>query len=138
MRSLDLLFATMPIPGHVVPLLPIARALASRGHRVRWCTGRVFEERIVATGAEFVAMDAATDHNGRNISELFPERARLTGVAKLRYDMTALFFDPIPAQVADLRRALDQHPADLVLHDTATWARRCWSRSAGHVPSLSG
>ncbi len=119
MRSLDLLFATMPIPGHVVPLLPIARALTSRGHRVRWCTGRAFEERIVAAGAEFVAMDPATDHNGRNVSELFPERARLTGVAKLRYDMTAVFFDPIPAQVADLRRALDEHPADLVLHDTA-------------------
>ncbi|KOV81755.1 glycosyltransferase [Nocardia sp. NRRL S-836] len=119
MRSLDLLFATVPMPGHVVPLLPIARALVSRGHRVRWCTGRVFEERVVATGAEFVAMDPAIDHNGRNVSDLFPERARLTGVAKLRHDLVSLFLDPIPAQVADLRRALDAQPADLVLHDSA-------------------
>ncbi|MGW3965152.1 glycosyltransferase [Amycolatopsis sp. NPDC005003] len=116
---LDLLFATMPVPGHVGPLLPIARALAARGHQVRWCSGQVFAERIRATGAEFVAMDPAIDHLGRNIDELFPERTRLNGVAKLRYDMRSVFLEPIPAQVADLRRELDRRPADLVLHDAA-------------------
>ncbi|MET9633730.1 nucleotide disphospho-sugar-binding domain-containing protein [Lentzea sp. NPDC006480] len=116
---MDLLFATMPVPGHVVPLLPIARALIDHGHRVRWCTGRVFEDRITATGAEFVAMDPSIDHMGRNVDTLFPERTKLKGVAKLRYDMRAVFLDPIPAQVSDLRRLLTQRPADLVLHDTA-------------------
>lgn len=119
MPSLDLLFATMPVPGHVVPLLPIARALTERGHRVRWCTGRVFADRIAATGAEFVPMAESIDHLGRNVDELFPERTRLKGVAKLRHDMTAVFLDPIPAQVADLRRVLADRPADLILHDTA-------------------
>jgi UDP:flavonoid glycosyltransferase YjiC (YdhE family) len=109
----------MPVPGHVVPLLPIARALTERGHHVRWCTGEVFADRITATGAEFVAMDPSIDHRGRNVDELFPERVRLKGIAKLRYDMTAVFLDPIPAQVADLRRALAERTADLVLHDAA-------------------
>jgi MGT family glycosyltransferase len=117
MSRLDLLFATMPVPGHVAPLLPIARALTERGHRVRWCTGRVFEGRITATGAEFLAMDPSIDHNGRNVDELFPARTGLKGVAKLRYDMRAVFLDPIPAQVGDLRRAIEQRPADLILHD---------------------
>ncbi|MGI5506766.1 glycosyltransferase [Lentzea sp. CA-135723] len=118
MSPLNLLFATMPVPGHVAPLLPIARALTERGHHVRWCTGRVFEEKITATGAQFVAMDPSIDHRGRNVDELFPERTRLKGVAKLRYDMRAVFLDPIPAQVDDLRRACAE-PVDLVLHDTA-------------------
>ncbi|MFI6099243.1 glycosyltransferase [Lentzea sp. NPDC051213] len=115
----DLLFATMPVPGHVVPLLPIARALTARGHRVRWYTGRVFADRITAVGAEFVAMDPSIDHNGRNVDELFPQRVKLKGVAKLRYDMNAVFLDPIPTQVTGLQRVLAERPADLVLHDTA-------------------
>jgi UDP:flavonoid glycosyltransferase YjiC (YdhE family) len=119
MPALDLLVATMPVPGHVAPLLPIARALAERGHRVRWCTGRVFAGQVTAAGAEFVAMDPSIDHCGRNVDELFPERNRLKGVAKLRYDMRAVFLDPIPAQIADLRRLLADRPSDLVLHDTA-------------------
>ncbi|MDX8036413.1 hypothetical protein SK803_39990 [Lentzea sp. BCCO 10_0856] len=116
---MDLLFATMPVPGHVAPLLPIARALTSRGHRVRWCTGRVFEDRVTATGAEFIAMDPSIDHLGRNVDELFPDRTRLKGIAKLRYDMRSVFLDPIPAQVDDLRRALTARSADVVLHDAA-------------------
>ncbi|MFI9389066.1 glycosyltransferase [Kutzneria sp. NPDC052558] len=116
---IDLLFATMPVPGHVVPLLPIARELTARGHRVRWYTGRVFADRIAAAGAEFVAMDPSIDHQGRNVDELFPERVRLKGIAKLRYDMRAVFLDPIPAQVEGLRRELDRQPADLILHDAA-------------------
>lgn len=119
MPRLNLLFATMPVPGHVVPLLPIARALIERGHHVRWCTGEVFAARIAATGAEFVAMDPSIDHQGRNADELFPERTRLKGIAKLRYDMTEVFLDPIPAQVGDLRRVLAERPADLVVHDAA-------------------
>ncbi|MFD4676096.1 glycosyltransferase [Lentzea sp. NPDC058450] len=119
MKRLDLLFATMPVPGHVVPLLPIARALTARGHGVRWCTGRQFADRITATGAEFVAMNPSIDHQGRNVDELFPERRKLKGVAKLRYDMTAVFLDPVPSQVDDLRRILGGRGADLVLHDTA-------------------
>ncbi|MFD4674259.1 glycosyltransferase [Lentzea sp. NPDC058450] len=118
MSPLNLLFATMPVPGHVAPLLPIARALTERGHHVRWCTGRVFEDRIAATGARFVAMDPSIDHRGRNVDELFPERTRLKGVAKLRYDIRAVFLDPIPTQLDDLRRAANE-PVDLVLHDTA-------------------
>ncbi|RDI17922.1 glycosyltransferase [Lentzea flaviverrucosa] len=116
---LNLLFATMPVPGHVAPLLPIARALTERGNHVRWCTGRVFADRIAATGAEFVEMDPSIDHQGRNVDELFPERAKLKGITKLRYDMTAVFLDPIPTQVGDLRKALAERPADLVLHDAA-------------------
>ncbi|MCR3754111.1 glycosyltransferase [Lentzea californiensis] len=116
---LNLLFATMPVPGHVAPLLPIARELTERGHHVRWCTGRVFADRIAATGAEFVEMDPSIDHQGRNVDELFPERAKLKGITKLRYDMNAVFLDPIPAQVGDLRKALAERPADLVLHDAA-------------------
>ncbi|MEU0884264.1 hypothetical protein ABZ345_37210 [Lentzea sp. NPDC005914] len=108
---MDLLFATMP--GHVAPLLPIARALTSRGHRVRWCTGRVFADRITATGAEFVAMDPSIDHLGRNVDELFPERTKLNGVALARAPGSATLVPSSP--------------------DTATGPSR-WKRMAGSFP----
>ncbi|GAA2805883.1 glycosyltransferase [Crossiella cryophila] len=109
----------MPVPGHVGPLLPIARALVERGHRVTWCTGRVFAERITATGAGFAPMNAEHDHLGRSIDELFPERARLRGLAQLRFDMRRIFLDPIPAQVADLRALSTDRSVDALIYDSS-------------------
>lgn len=34
------LICTLPMPGHVNPGLPIARALTNRGHEVVWYTGQ--------------------------------------------------------------------------------------------------
>ncbi|MBM7863496.1 hypothetical protein [Lentzea nigeriaca] len=42
--------------------------------------------------------------------------------------MRAVFLDPIPAQVADLRRIPTSRPADLVLHDTAYVGARVLGR----------
>ncbi|MBE9182473.1 hypothetical protein IQ268_28390 [Oculatella sp. LEGE 06141] len=48
------LIATIPVVGHVSPMLPIAQTLISRGHEVWWYTGALFQERIAAIGARFV------------------------------------------------------------------------------------
>lgn len=42
------LFATQPITGHVLPALPLVRALVERGHAVAWYAGARFRERIEA------------------------------------------------------------------------------------------
>ena len=44
-------FATMPLPGHTRPALPIARALVERSHSVRWLAGAAFAGQIEAVGA---------------------------------------------------------------------------------------
>lgn len=111
------LFASIPQAGHTAPLVPIARELTARGHRVRWLGGRQFADQIRSTGAEFAPLSESIDHNGRNVDEVFPARQALRGLAKLRYDLCAVFIEPIPAQLADLRRLHDEEPADLVVHD---------------------
>jgi UDP:flavonoid glycosyltransferase YjiC (YdhE family) len=112
------LFATMPLAGHVNPGLPIARALVERGHVVRWYTGRQFRAAIETTGASFAPMEAGIDPADVSIEERFPERARLSGLAGLRFDLKYLFLDAVPAQVADLQSILRRFPADVVLGDT--------------------
>jgi MGT family glycosyltransferase len=127
-RSLDILIATSPYPGHTAPLLPVARALVDRGHHVRWCAGREFTDDVKSTGAVFEPMDLSTDPDGRAIDEMFPARSTRRGFANLGFDIRSVFLDPIPAQLADLRRLIAQRPADVVVHDA----------DYGGAPALSG
>lgn len=118
-RPLDVLVATSPYSGHITPLVPIARALADRGHHVRWCTGREFADQVKDTGATFEPMHAAGDPDGRAVDEVYPERMALKGIAQLRHDIRSVFLDPIPAQLADLRALVAERPTDVVVHDAA-------------------
>lgn len=127
------LFASIPQPGHTAPLLPIARELTSRGHQVTWCGGREFADQIRSTGAEFTPLSESIDHNGRSVDEVFPERTKLRGIAKLRYDLCAVFIEPIPVQLADLRRL---QPADLIVHDMAFGGAPAFA-ALGGPPSIS-
>ena len=50
-----ILITTVPLHGHVLPALSIARELTARGHEVRWYTGRV-RPQVEAAGATYVPM----------------------------------------------------------------------------------
>jgi MGT family glycosyltransferase len=117
----SIVFATTPADGHTVPALPIARALIERGHRIRWYAGRKYADRIRAIGAEYLPM---SDHDFSlvGLDEYFPERAQLSGIAKLKFDMTDGFARPSRTHLADLRAALDREPADLIVGDTGMGA----------------
>jgi UDP:flavonoid glycosyltransferase YjiC (YdhE family) len=56
-----ILVATVPVIGHIVPILPLARELVARGHEVRWYSGRKHAARIEATGARFLSFTQARD-----------------------------------------------------------------------------
>lgn len=99
-----ILFATVPVEGHVHPLLPIAAELTGRGHRVTWLTGRRFRGPVEATGASFEPLASAHDPGDGGLVDRFPERARLSGLARLTYDLKHVFIDEIPRQSADLER----------------------------------
>src|SRR6185369_14531994 len=100
-----ILICTMPVAGHVNPGLPIARALVGRGHPVAWYTGQHFRAAVEATGARYLPMQAAA---GYDQPKAAAERAgpAQTGLAGFKSDIKQLFLDPMPAQVADLRRIL--------------------------------
>ncbi len=56
-----ILMAAVATPGHVYPMLAIARHLIAQGHQVRVMTGALFRERAEAVGASFVPFDAQVD-----------------------------------------------------------------------------
>jgi MGT family glycosyltransferase len=115
--SRSFLIATMPLVGHVHPLLPIARALVDRGHDVRWYTGRRFRATVEDTGARFEPVSAGIDHPSANLDEVLPGRVGRKGLNGIRYDVKHLFVDPAPVQVTDLRRLVSSERTDAVIAD---------------------
>ena len=107
-----ILFATMPITGHVNPGLPIARKLVSKGHRVSWYTGSKFKAIIESAGCNFIPAGGKLDFDDSNIDQHFPDRRGLTGLAQLKYDLKKIFTEHIVESAKELQNILLATPAD--------------------------
>jgi UDP:flavonoid glycosyltransferase YjiC (YdhE family) len=110
----NILIASIPVHGHVAPLLAVATGLVERGHRVRFTTGSRFETAVGATGATFAALPAGADFDDRNVANRGGEGARISGVKALRRDISEVFLKPARFQYEGLREQLQQ-PTDAVL-----------------------
>ena len=117
----SVLLCSVPVHGHVTPLLTIARSLIHDGVDVRFVTGQRFREAVTAAGAEFVPLPAESDFDDRNLNQAFPERTKLKGLAQLRFDLRHIFLRPMKGQVDALRAALATRPADVVLAEPGFW-----------------
>lgn len=96
---MKLLVTSVPLAGHVHPMIEVVRALVARGHEVHWIAAKEFGPAITATGAKFDASTVAIE----------PVRG---GVKK---QLRGMFIDPAPAQLAELA----DHRADAILADSA-------------------
>ena len=99
-----ILVASVPAVGHINPLVPIVRALCARGHEERWYTGAKYRSKVEAAGAQFVGMMHARDYDDAKAELEFPRRARLRGIAQLKFDMKHVFIDNGPGQLRDLQQ----------------------------------
>jgi UDP:flavonoid glycosyltransferase YjiC (YdhE family) len=95
---------------HTLIALPVAKELVARGHEVVWLGNPSEESRILESGARFIATKDVAESDARLMANPIFD---LEGVAK------AFFGDRLTAQVADLRRALAEFPADCLLNDFA-------------------
>src|SRR5581483_11853788 len=96
-----ILVATVPVIGHIAPMLPLCRALVECGHEVAWYTGRKHQRRVEAAGARFFGYRTASEYDDSRLDETFPERGKLTGVQQLIFDMKHVFIDASTGQCAD-------------------------------------
>jgi MGT family glycosyltransferase len=113
------LIAGTPVPGHIAPLLAVARHLIGRGHEVVLHTASIFRERAQAIGARFVPFLPEIDIDYRRLNEHFPERARLlAGPDQLIFGLKHVFADAMPHQYRGISAILEEFPADAILIDT--------------------
>jgi UDP:flavonoid glycosyltransferase YjiC (YdhE family) len=116
----SIIIASVPIHGHVTPLLSVARHLVARGDRVRFITGARFADAVNATGATHVPLPADADYDDReDLHTRFPERADLRGLKALAFDIEHLFTRPARPQHDAVTAAHAAEPADAVLADPA-------------------
>lgn len=118
MRSIFI--ATVPIHGHVMPMLAVARHFVERGDRVRFLTGSRFETAVRSTGSEHLTLPESADFDDRiDLNERFPKRATLSGAKAIAFDVIELFTRPAKAQYEAIMRAHAAEPVDVVLVDPA-------------------
>ncbi|WP_420813383.1 glycosyltransferase, partial [Nocardioides albidus] len=100
----SILIGSVPIHGHVTPLLGVARHFAARGDRVRFLTGARFADPVSATGAEHLPLPADADFDDRvPPDETYPERAALKGRRAVAFDIEHIFVRPARPQYDALR-----------------------------------
>jgi MGT family glycosyltransferase len=112
-----ILVATVPVIGHIAPILPLARGLIARGHEVRWYSGRKHASRIEATGARFVSFNRARDYDDLKFDNQFPGRSELKGLDQLRFDLKHVFIDAAPGQYADIEAIAREWLPDVIVAD---------------------
>ena len=116
----SILIATVPIHGHVTPMLAVAREFAERGDRVRFLTGSRFADAVSRTGAEFLALPPLADFDDRiDLNERFPERVGLKGSASVAFDIEQIFMAPSRSQYDAVMAAHGSERADVLLVDSA-------------------
>lgn len=113
----DLLIASMSPIGHIGPLLNLARDLVDRGDRVTVLSSAARAEMIRAVGAIPRALPPETDIDKGHLNELFPGRARTTGIRRVDFDITHVFVAPMMHQAAALTALFAETRFDAVIAD---------------------
>ncbi|WP_113632981.1 nucleotide disphospho-sugar-binding domain-containing protein [Pectobacterium peruviense] len=111
-----ILMAAMATPGHVYPLLSIARYLVAQGNDVTLFSGALFREQAEAAGVGFIPFSDDIDFDYRHLEQHFPLRATLPpGNAQMALALKNFFAAPIPLLDRQLREALTKTNADLLM-----------------------
>ncbi len=111
-----ILMASITVPGHTNPGLPLARELVKRGHDVRWYNSPRFRDKIEATGARFEPLRDGIDFDWTKMDEMYPERRKLKGLALLKWELQ-LAVGWTVGYVTDLLSILKEQPADVIFTD---------------------
>lgn len=110
-RKIKFLVHTLFQTSHTLVVLPVVQELVARGHEVLWLGSPAEETRIVeSSGARFMPTQEVAKVDAELMSNPVFD---VEGVAK------AFFGARLVAQVADLRRAIAEFPADCLLNGFA-------------------
>lgn len=112
-----ILFASVPLAGHVLPVIPVARNLVADGHEVIWYCGSHYKKIIEESGAVFFPYKNALDFHDGNLSEYFPDLPHRSISRHARYYINHIFYDNMIPQYEDLLEILKTFDADVLFTD---------------------
>lgn len=112
----NLLLTTWEGGGSVGPAVTAAAQLLARGHRVRVMSDRCNRPEVEAAGATFIPWNRAPSRPDRSRhSDLMRDWEAATPPEQLMRAIDAIWCGPALAYALDLRDALQDEPADLVV-----------------------
>jgi UDP:flavonoid glycosyltransferase YjiC (YdhE family) len=119
-----ILFASQAIDGHFNPMTGVAMELKERGHDVRWYTGPVLAGRLKGLGIPLFPFQRAIEHRADNLTELYPERARLKGPRAMGFDGEKIFASNIGNFFEDIRDLDRDFSFDVLVADASMFIHR--------------
>jgi UDP:flavonoid glycosyltransferase YjiC (YdhE family) len=129
---MKILFASVPADGHFNPLTGLAVYLREKGHDVRWYTGPSYAKKLAQLGVPHFPFERATDVNGENIAERFPEYASLgVGPKAIAFALEKVFFGNLEAHLRDITALYAGFPFEAIVYDGAFYAGRLVSEKLG-------
>jgi UDP:flavonoid glycosyltransferase YjiC (YdhE family) len=133
---LRVLFSCVGGDGHFIPLVPLARAFADRGHDVAFVTAASQRERAESAGFSFHAAGIEPHERGARAG------ARRAEIFKLPPDERRALIYPLlfgsidaPAKIDELRSFVGNWAPDLVIHDSCDLAAPVVAAERG-LPSV--
>lgn len=131
-----ILLTACPAYGHILPLLPLARAAQQQGHEVLFATGPDMVEQLhvrgvaaEVAGPTFAGMQAIR-------AAAFPHFESLPGEQRLPVSGIGLFGLPARPRAADLEAIARHWRPDLVVHEVLELGGAILARRLG-VPSVT-
>ena len=118
----NILVASTPAPGHVNPMLSVARHLSSLGHSIIFLSGKLFHDQAVTLGFRFVPFTGKADFDYRRMDEEFPEVAAATpGPDAMNAICIYCGIDPVPDQDRAIQQILSEGHVDLIVTEVYFW-----------------
>jgi UDP:flavonoid glycosyltransferase YjiC (YdhE family) len=131
------LVVTSPGTGHIVPVLPLAEALATGGHEILWATGRDATEMIERAGLSTVAVGPPGAEYMRDLTARYPMVRDLAPAERHAFITPRLFTEIIaPRVLPDLLQVVEDWRADVVVHEDGELASPIAAAAAG-IPKVT-
>jgi MGT family glycosyltransferase len=115
---MKILIPTTPIPGHLNPVLGLARILVKQGHEVLIQTGNTFKPTVQAAGIPFIPLLPDADVEPAQFFAKHPEIHEKKPFEWFEFAIENYFLPRLPAQAAGLEMALHDFPADVILTES--------------------
>jgi UDP:flavonoid glycosyltransferase YjiC (YdhE family) len=131
------LFSSTSGHGHVLPMLPLARAFRAAGHDVLWATAAQATPLVTSAGLEAVASGAGGADEGALRKDVLGRAASVAPEGRAAFVFPRMFGAALsPPMAADLLEIARQWGPDLLVHEHAELAAPLVGSVLG-VPSIT-